>query len=203
MMNPPSISPGSYEGFQYWTLSERDGQLRIETGRVPWRMIVLVELILGVMGGVMLYFARGHWQIAVPMAGILTLVLLGNVLLPWKTVRDQRRLGPILVYHADRQQLELPREGLSLAQRQLVEFRRMRERRPRRRFPSAPSPFPTTGFGAAELALIYRNPKERQVSLLRVADAALLDDVLKALERVNIVPIVRLDVESGQTEEAA
>lgn len=110
-MNPPSISPGSYEGFQYWTLSENDGQLRIEAGRVPWGMIVLVELILGAMGGVMLHFARGHWDIAVPMAGILTLVLLANVLLPLKAIRDQRRLGPILVHHADRQQLELPRKG--------------------------------------------------------------------------------------------
>ena len=150
----------------------------------------------------MLFFARGHWEIFVPMAGILTLVLLGNVLLPWKTIRDQRRLGPILVYHADRQQLELPREGLSLAQRQLVEFRRVRTRRPRRRFPSAPSSFPTTRFGAAELALIYRNPKERQASLLRVADAALLDDVLKTLERLNIAPVVRQDVGDGPTEEA-
>lgn len=202
MMNSPQVSPGSYEGFQYWTLSASDGELRIEVGRTPWRMITLVVLILGGMGGAMLFFVRGHWQIFAPIACILTLVLSANLWLPWKTIREQRRLGPILVYHSDRERLELPREGLSLARSQLVEFRRVRERRPRRRFPTAPRFFPSTKFGATELTLVYRNPKERQVSLLRVADHEMLDSVLKALEKINIAPVLRFDAELGHTEEA-
>jgi hypothetical protein len=188
---------------KYWTLEEHGGGMRLDVGRMPWVSVAVVELILGTMGtGILFVLHRQAPQergLLLAMTFGLAAVLIANGVLPWCKVRKERRFGAMMVYHPDRQKLELPRERLSLARSQVLEFQVLYEKRRARRL-GIPGWIISGKNGPAELRVVYRNPSEKMASLLRVDDAALLDEVTEALVRLGIAPVVRREVLSGLSE---
>ena len=119
----------------------------------------------------------------------------GVFFLPLIKARSERARGVILEYDRERQRLALPRERLSLAKKQIAEFLILEECAPRRSV-TVGTRFPP----AAELRVRYRGPGLKEVTLLQVVGAPLLDEVVSRLQQVGLARIRRVKEVRGQTD---
>jgi hypothetical protein len=133
------------------------------------------------------------------------MAVLGCFLLPALKICVERAKGDILACEIHRQLLELPRERLSLRKAQIVEFRILQAYAP----PSEPGAWTrsllpgsrTQGSdGAAELQLIYRNPNQKSLTLLRVCGSRQFDDVVAALKTAGFTQICLAEQQANLSE---
>lgn len=185
------LSAGDYSGWKYWRVTLDRRRLVIVGGQVPWGPWLLVLILLAGMGAAMLWVLWRQGPQARPVITFIcfpiALALGGVFLLPLLKARSEKSRGLILDYDLDRQRLVLPRERLSLAREEIVEFLILEECAPPRRFLRR-TRFPP----AAELRVRFRNPQLKEATLLRVVGAPLLADVARALQRAGLTCIRHL-----------
>jgi hypothetical protein len=193
------LSAGDYSGWKYWRTTLDRQRLVVSGGHVPWVSWAVVTVLVSAMGAGLLWllWRQGpsvrsvFWPTCVPVG----LAVGGVCFLPLIKARSERARGVILEYDRERQRLALPRERLSLAKEQIAEFLILEECAPRRRF-NQKSRFPP----AAELRVRYRGPGLKEVTLLQVAGASLLDEVVSNLRQVDLGRIRRVKEVPGQTD---
>ena len=193
------LTAGDYSSWRYWQVTLDRRRLVIEGGQVPWGPWVLVLILLSGMGAALLWVL---WRQGPPARSVfiftsipVALAVGGVFLLPLLKARSEKSRGVILDYDLDEQRLVLPRERLSLAREQIVEFLILEECAPRRRFRRRAS-FPP----AAELRVRFRNPQLKETTLLRVVGAELLADVARTLQQSGLTCIRYLKQDRNGTD---
>jgi hypothetical protein len=190
-----TLSPGSYTNVKYWTVKSSGGKLVISPGSIPWKMIFFLELfICGLSAAILFFFVkmqRAHHEtfdltLLVLMSTISGLVALGCFFLPVLQVRNEKIKGDILTYDSNKEVLNLPRERLMLKKSQVVEFRILEECSVGRR---SGGEFNFKTANPAELRLIFKNPNEKSITLLRTAGIS-FQDVINGLKQNHLSKVV-------------
>jgi len=187
---PEELSPGHYSNIKYWTVKSSPEKFIIAPGSVPWTAIIFVELFVCGLSAVILFITFTHSShelvILIPMCVIFALTALGCFYLPVMQVRNERNKGDILEYDLNKEILRLPREHLAIRKSQVVEFRILQERPSGR---NGVGEFEFSTALPAELRLIYKNPKEKSVTLLRTLGYS-FQDVIDGLKQTALAKVV-------------
>ena len=204
-----AISAGDYPGMKHWSVAHSSNRLVIRAGRVPWGSLVLVESVVGGLTyailGLMRRYAPEDRLLFTLMCIPVGIAVLGCFLLPVMKIRRERAKGDILAYEAGPELLALPRERLSLRKAQILEFRILQEYVE----PGEPGAWTysllprsrTRGNnGAAELQVIYRNPNQKSLTLLRACGGRLFEDVVTALKAAGFARIVLAEQQPDRNE---
>ncbi|MBL9175232.1 MAG: hypothetical protein JNL10_16960 [Verrucomicrobiales bacterium] len=185
------LTAGDYSGWKYWRATLDRRRLVIVGGQIPWGPWILVLIVLSGMGAAMLWVL---WRQGPPARSAfaftcipIALAVGGVFLLPLLKARSEKSRGVILDYDLDRQRLALPRERLSLARDQIVEFLILEECAPPRSFMRR-NRFPP----AAELRVRFRNPQLKEATLLQVTGPELLADVAQTLQQAGLTCVRHL-----------
>jgi hypothetical protein len=194
---------------KYWSVVGDRKRLLVQPGRVPWVALLVTEVLLGgitfaILWPVWRYAPEDRW-LFVLMCFPAGLAVLGCFILPVHKILAERAKGAIFAYDREREMLSLPRERLSLTKAQLLEFRILQEYvQPRESgewtFSLLPKSWTRGNTGAAELQVIYRNPNQKSLTLLRACGSRRFDDVVRALKAAGPARIVLAEQQASRSD---
>jgi len=163
-----------------------------------------VEGFVGALGFAILwlmhrYAAEERWLFGM-MCVPIGIAVLGCFLLPIMKIRAERAKGDLLAYETGREVLQLPRERLSLRKAQIMEFRILQEWGRMADLDGDSWAPKEEASGAAELQVIYRNPKPKTVTLLRASGCRPFNDVVVALKALGVAKVMMVEQQPDLTE---
>ncbi|EEF62586.1 hypothetical protein Cflav_PD5221 [Pedosphaera parvula Ellin514] len=61
-MSDDALPPGNYSNIKYWSVSLADNHLQLKAGAIPWKLILLVEILVCPLTFLFLFLACRHFS---------------------------------------------------------------------------------------------------------------------------------------------